>query len=308
MSFERDVTIYNFDLDRESNVKPSAIMHYLQQLALSDCDNVGMTYEKMRDAGQVFVLTKSLLELYRPFHLYDNIHCITWPKCTRGCTFERHFLLERNGEKLAACSTQWVLIDYVKRRILRPSQLIGRLEDRPDLDCGVPSPGKFSFDLPLTQVDSRTVYYSMIDENRHLNNCFYSDIALDYTDNKAIKSIQINYLEEAYEGDRLDIYKAVLPSSCPLDGSPSRAESPSSAESSHPVSCSPSCADTAHPVSRSDSAPSLVNVTQPSMSASSSQDKETPSASGRDNPGATFIRGVDATLNRTCFEAYIVHS
>ena len=289
MSFERDVTIYNFDLDRESNIKPSAIMHYLQQLALSDCDNVGMTYEKMRDAGQVFVLTKSLLELYRPFHLYDNIHCITWPKCTRGCTFERHFLLERNGEKLAACSTQWVLIDYVKRRILRPSQLIGRLEDRPDLDCGVPSPGKFSFDLPLTQVDSRTVYYSMIDENRHLNNCFYSDIALDYTDNKAIKSIQINYLEEAYEGDRLDIYKAVLPSSCQLDGSPS-------------------CADTAHPVSRSDSAPSPVNVTQPSMSASSSQDKETPSASDRDNPGATFIRGVDATLNRTCFEAYIVHS
>jgi len=48
----------------------------------------------------------------------------------------------------------------------------------------------------------------MLDENNHLNNCVYSDIIFDYIPNTKtiIKSLQIDFVNEALENDILNIY------------------------------------------------------------------------------------------------------
>ncbi len=205
---ERKITVASFDVYPNSSLKPSALQRYMQQIAREDCDNLNCTYVDMRNVNMVFVMTKLAIEAYKPIFAYDEITVKTYNNRVSGVTFEREFEIFKNGEKVIHATTQWVIVNYDSRRIVRPKEFPFDIPSH-NLDCGsIPIPRRIECEN-ISEAGSRTVRLSDLDENNHLNNCVYPDIAMDILPyNKAdefVKSVRIIFKHEARMNDLLKL-------------------------------------------------------------------------------------------------------
>lgn len=205
---ERKINVASFDVYPNSTLKPSALQKYMQQIAREDCDAMGCTYIDMRNVNMVFVMTKLAIEVYKPVFAYDEVTVKTFNNRISGVTFEREFEISRNGEKVIHATTQWVIVNYDSRRIVRPKDFPFEIPSY-NLDCG-------SLDIPravttgsMNEAGERIVRLSDLDENNHLNNCVYPDISMDIIpyncENEFVKSVLIIFRHEAKLGDRLQL-------------------------------------------------------------------------------------------------------
>lgn len=205
---ERNITVASFDVYPNSTLKPSALQKYMQQLAREDCDRMGFTYKIMREVNMVFVLTKLGINIDAPIYAYDELTVKTYQNRISGITWEREFEFYRNGKEVIHATTQWVVVKFDTRQLVRPK----------DFPCDIVSLDKECNTIPLprsidcgdaTDTGERTVRLSDLDENDHLNNCVYSDIAMDIIpyDRKEdfVKEFKIIFRQEARLGDVLKL-------------------------------------------------------------------------------------------------------
>lgn len=207
----REIEFKSYESDIHSRVRLSALMKNFQQLAREDFDNFGCSYPAMREMGLVFVLTSMTLKIHKPLCLYKKYTLETVPRKTVGVRFFRDFYVYDGNEIVCEAVSVWALINFVTRRLARPTELPYEI---PNKDDKAPNVEPVSKIFPKENYDaccSREVYYSMLDENNHLNNCNYADLIEDalpceyHKDNMFISYLGINYVNEAKVNDSLSI-------------------------------------------------------------------------------------------------------
>ncbi len=207
---EKNITVASFDVYPNSSIKPSALQRYMQQLAREDCDEMGYTYNDMRDINMVFVMTKMGISVKKPVFAYDTLTVRTFNNRISGVTFEREFEFFRDGEKVIHATTQWVIVKYDDRSIVRPKTFPFDIPAH-GIDCGsIELPRVIKSDDEQTCIGQRIVRLSDLDENDHLNNCVYSDIAMDHLNDydrklQYVQDIKIIFRHEAKLSDALSI-------------------------------------------------------------------------------------------------------
>ncbi len=207
---QKTYRVQSFDVSPDGRIRISALQKYMQQLAREDCAEYGATYEAMRDRNMVFVITKLGIEFYEDINSEDIITIKTFHNVLEGVHFNREYIFYKGGAEVGRASTFWVLLNFATRRVLRPKYF-----DYPMHSHDLP----ISLDIPRrlyeptegdTSVGTRRVMYSDLDQNGHLNNCVYSDIALDFIPdfgkNTRINKAEIIFLSEALEGDELELF------------------------------------------------------------------------------------------------------
>lgn len=207
---ERIINVKSYDVFPNSTMKPSALQHYMQQFAREDCDEMGITYNDMRKVNMVFVMTKLAISVNKPVFAYDVLTVKTFNNSIKGVTWEREFEFFRNGEKVIHATTQWVVVQFDDRKIIRPRDFPFEIEAL-GIDCG-------SLDIPrgikasevMENRSERRVRLSDLDENDHLNNCVYSDITMDYIDEynretDYVKDVVVIFRHEAKIDDVLSV-------------------------------------------------------------------------------------------------------
>ena len=208
---EKKITVASFDVFPNSTMKPSALQQYMQQLAREDCDAMGYTYMMMREVNMVFVLTKLGLKMNKPVFAYDELTVKTYQNRVSGITWEREFEFYRDGEEVIHATTQWVVVKYDTRQIVRPRDFPGDIVSA-ELECNTISLPRAFDTAELDFVGDRVVRLSDLDENDHLNNCVYSAISLDALpfDRKAnfVSELYIIFRQEARLGDVLRLSAA----------------------------------------------------------------------------------------------------
>ena len=205
---EREYKIQSYDVYPSYEIKPSAMMRYMQQCAREDCDEQGLSYDFLRSMNAVFVIAKSGLEFYRPIKVDEIMTVRTFNNDVDGVLFDREFDFFVGGDRVAHASTFWVLIKFDTRTIVRPKDLPVEFKSL-HLDCKkVEVPRAFLCEN-LTEKSRRTVRVSDLDQNNHLNNCVYADIALDNLDfdgtGKSVKSVKTIFRREARLKDVLKV-------------------------------------------------------------------------------------------------------
>lgn len=202
--------VLTHDTGHNGEVHPSAVCRYLQETADSQMRADGPTYRELIDAGYSFVLSRINVQLYASLHAYDRITVQTWAyDPPRGASFERYYRLYRGDELLAEAGTVWALLNLNTLELCR----VGAVE----LNYGTdePLPINMRFRLPsleLEEVGTRTVRYSDVDVNNHMNNTRYPDMLCDFIpeiDALRITGIQLHYVAEAPLGDALTVKRAV---------------------------------------------------------------------------------------------------
>ena len=191
---EKTFHVKSYDVYPNSTLKPSALQRYMQQFAREDCDKMGWTYNDMRAVNMVFVLTKMGIKVNAPVSAYDELKVRTYNNRIKGIVFTREYEFYRDGVEIIHATTEWVIINYDDRKLVRPSAFPFAIPEA-NLDCAsVSLPRSILGDEDFEEVGTRPVFLSDLDENDHLNNCIYSDIIMDYNPDYDRKSQYFNEL------------------------------------------------------------------------------------------------------------------
>jgi len=211
MALSRDFQVNSYDVDSAGFVRPCALMRSMQQLAGDDSAQYGLSYRQMREDGHVFVLYAMKLEMNHPLRADDRYTLKTYSIDIHGVSFRRDFYFYKNDALIGKACTKWVLLDFIKRKILPPARLSKALPKYKDMANGVEVSKRLDVS-DCTVCDKRRVYPSMLDENDHLNNCIYADITTDYLPPKRdhyVDTVEILFTHESTVNDELEISSAL---------------------------------------------------------------------------------------------------
>ena len=195
------------DVDYNGIAKTSSIMKYIQTAAQCQLTEGGMSYDNLRKRNRAFLLSRIKLEVLRPLPAYTPLTAITYPCESRGYSFLRCYALECDGEIVARAISVWALIDTEKRGLVRVNDFDLGLPVLPQNDLVL---GAMKMPTTLTDIGGYGVHYGDVDQNMHMNNTKYPDMYSNFLplSGRMIKSVTINYSNEAPIGEKLRVQRA----------------------------------------------------------------------------------------------------
>ena len=209
--YVQDVTVRTSDLDSTDYIKPAFYLECCQDLAGIHADMLGVGYDYCINKNIAWVLTKTKLVIQGSPVSNEKVLVTTWPSETSRIDFKRDYLItSTTGKVYAEAVSQWVLVDFVSRKILRANSI--------DFPVNENLPSNFTekfTKIPLIDYESMDVKYSYkfqnndLDHYKHVNNVKYVELLFNMLDeelNKKISTLEINYLNESRLGDLMNVY------------------------------------------------------------------------------------------------------
>lgn len=200
------------DYDVNCDLTLFAFLKLQQDAAEKHISSLGCDCDNMIAHKLAFLVNKTRNIIYRMPKYGENFRLYTWNIGTKGVRFRRGFLwYSDNGELLAHGCNIYVLVNTETHRPLRPNALFFDLEEHPDYEDPAIS---LDSDMSLTNpslVGRKTVTYSDLDLNRHLNNARYAallqdNLPEDRRSAENIRSFAIDFIKEVPLGTQLEIF------------------------------------------------------------------------------------------------------
>ena len=205
--FKKNILVDIHDVDFNGVARASSLMKYIQSAAECQLTEGGLSYGELRKRERAFILSRIKMEFTENVGAYEPLVALTFPCTSRGYSFLRCYELESDGEVVARAISVWALIDTESRALVRVN----------DFNLGLPTLPQnglilSAMKLPaaLMDIGGYGVHYGDVDQNRHMNNTKYPDMYSNFLPlaNKMIRSITINYSNEAQIGEKLRVQRA----------------------------------------------------------------------------------------------------
>lgn len=120
-SYSRETEIVFSDCDRNKRMRISAMLARATIFAGHDYDARGLTYTVLFKKREVFLLSRLALHIHRCPVLRDILNITIWENGVRGAHMQRVYKFRtRSGELCISAKSDWILMDPVSRKILRP--------------------------------------------------------------------------------------------------------------------------------------------------------------------------------------------
>lgn len=195
------------DVDYNGISKTSSVLRYIQSAAQAQLNENGMSYDQLKESSRAFLLSRLKLEVLRPLRAFTPLTAITYPCDSYGYSFLRCYELQCDGEAVARAMAVWALIDTDTRALVRVNDFNLNLPTLPPNELVL---GAMKLPSTLSDVGGWGVHYGDVDQNMHMNNTKYPDMYSHFLplQNKMIRSIAINYSNEARIGDKLRVQRA----------------------------------------------------------------------------------------------------
>lgn len=210
-SYFRQEELIFWDCDRNKRMRVATMLSKMGAFAGYDYDARGFTHEVLQEMRNVFLLSRAAIHIHTCPRARDLLDITTWENGARGAHMQRVFeMRNQEGELCISAKSDWILVDPVTRKILRPSSFTARpLTTCPkEIDC--PEPKKIVLPAEgLEDLGTRTIRWSDLDGNGHLFSGNYGDIVWDALpadlQERVPKEFYINYSKEATLGEELTL-------------------------------------------------------------------------------------------------------
>ena len=199
--YRQTFTLSNMHVDCFGRAKPSVLLYFAQEVAGQHCTALSVD---LKGKALFWAVIRHRVQVTRLPVLGETITVETWPMPTTRVAYPRSVVAydERGNEVFRAISL-WVLMDTQTRAMILPGK------------SGIAVPGTVrgtELAVPNSLVPHthcsrsfRTVGYTELDINGHVNNTRYMDWVDDllpsaYHQNHCIREFTVCYLSEAREG------------------------------------------------------------------------------------------------------------
>lgn len=221
MQFTREYYLRASDFDKNERLTPRAILELFQDAAGGHAEEIGIGFHELLNRNLLWVITRTKFEVLKQIERYSTVKIKTWPLCPQRFIFRREYLIYNSkGEVAVKGSSDWMVINSETRSLTSGDNVF-------------PENAEYITELSLDEklrkirdiegeVSEYSVIpqYSDIDLNCHVNNTRYADFAINAInpDNKAIKTFQIDYNKEVFEGEELKLTVTQSENICVVKG------------------------------------------------------------------------------------------
>ena len=209
---DKSILLGHSQTDYQGYWKLSDIFTQFAVLATSHAMSFGGWDPKYKD-NYGWIVSKMRVKIHHPSYIEETIKMRTWVTKGTHVVYPRQFeILNENGEVVLEATSNWTLLDLVRRRIAMPKRVgLSFPEDVPengniDIETNFDDESDFEF------VEKRQVRYGDIDVNGHLNNARYIEWMCDIFGHEAFKDkyiadISVQFKKETAPGHWLIIEK-----------------------------------------------------------------------------------------------------
>lgn len=185
------------ELDYMQEYQLCHLLNCFSKIATLNAKKIGYYDDSMR--GQYgWVVAKQSLHLDRPLTIFDELELSTIVGKNSFVAYPRYYFVHSVSKQVGYCSSVWTLIDIKSRRITSPKK-IGLPELEINHDMSLPAPKNIVIDVDMNLICQRTVFYSDVDTNVHMNNTRYIQWALDVIDFNIHKTHFVSDLNVQYK-------------------------------------------------------------------------------------------------------------
>lgn len=208
-SHTTEITVEAIHVDRYGYLRPGALLWFAQEAAGQHSALLGADYDSLAQKGLFWAVTRHGVSIRRMPRTGETLQLETWPMPATRVAYPRMVVArDAVGAIVFEVLSLWVLMDGATRGMVLPGK------------SGVSVPGILKGTEPEqprslppvqgTQSCSRTVTYSCLDRNGHMNNTRYLDWvddlnSSDFHRENRLASFSVCYLSEAREGDALEL-------------------------------------------------------------------------------------------------------
>ncbi len=205
--FSQEFEITDLHVDRFGRLLPSKILFLMQEVAGIHFAQLSMDYESLAQRGLFWAITRNKVQITRLPMRGETIRLETWPMPTTRVAYPRSIVAyDQAGNEVFRSITLWVLMDLHNRSMVLPGksgiEVAGTLRGN-ELASPLGLPAK-----PLANFCSRSVCFTDLDRNGHMNNTKYLEWMADllpsafHRDNAPLE-FTVCYHSEARESDEL---------------------------------------------------------------------------------------------------------
>lgn len=223
-TYKKIFPITSTDVDVYENCRPAALLGFFQDLATEHAALINIDRDYlMSEYHAIWMLVRVWYRLSRPLHMGENVTIQTCHRGAGGLIIYRDFDLYVGGEFVGEAVSAWVIANMDSRKMLRPGSVQNMaaapvpdvVKDKQLKLIRTPKERKFVY--------TKTVRYSDLDINGHMNNTKYADVMLDALTvdelrGRFISEMQLNYSLECCAGEAVDICRVMGEDSCYIDG------------------------------------------------------------------------------------------
>ncbi len=217
---DRDQFIYRkqFDIehshvDRFGRTTPTALTYFIQEVAGEHSQLLQADDYFLQDKNLFWAISRTRLEVSRLPHLGETVTLETWPMPTTRVAYPRAVVgYDSEGFQIFRAVSLWVLMDRTERTMVLPGKS-GVTVEGVIMGCEPEVPHAIGV-LPMEQEVRRTVGYSLLDKNGHMNNTRYMDwlddlLSSEFHREHTVREFTVCYMNEALEGDEIVLHYAL---------------------------------------------------------------------------------------------------
>ena len=196
-------------VDRFDRCKPSALLRFAQDAAGEHCNLLGTDWDSMSAKNYFWAVIRQKMEITRLPKSGETVTVKTWPMPTTRVAYPRATEgYDAEGNLLFKVISVWVIMDMTTRAMVLPGKSGVDVEG---ITTGteLKAPGGLAA-MEGENFANRTVCFSDLDVNGHMNNTRYLDWLCDLLPSKfhethPMKAVTICYMSEALEGQQLTL-------------------------------------------------------------------------------------------------------
>ncbi len=205
--YSQKFTLTDMDVDCFGRLKLSRLLNCAQEVAGKHSALLGADYDSLLQKNLFWAVTRHRVSISRLPLLGETITVETWPMPTTRVAYPRSMVAyDAMGNELFRSISLWVLMDVENRSMVLPGK--SGVEVNGTLTGGELSVPHSLVPRVMPNCMDRTVTYTCLDRNGHMNNTRYLDWVEDllpasFHREHTPRELVICYLNEAREGQTL---------------------------------------------------------------------------------------------------------
>lgn len=212
--YQQTFSVLHNQVDAFGRLKPSALLSFMQEVAGSHYD--------LTENDLVWVVSRHHVVIGRLPGAGESIRVETWALPPTRAAFPRATVgYDENGKEVFRGISLWVLIRTSDRAMVLPGKAnLPMVTTVRGLE--LPNPGSLA-PREFACRDRRTVRYSLLDVNGHMNNTRYLDwvedlLPLEFHRDNSLQEFTICYLSEGKPGEVVEIGYGMEDGQLQVDG------------------------------------------------------------------------------------------